>query len=122
MNLAKIAWELGRLDEALAHAREGAAGMRRIGDPIGLAWSLYYAAAVAAARGDPHRAGVLLGVVERVFEEASGAEESLESMAAVRDAIFERASPEERTVLLEGMRAEPAPGLEQAVSEAFPNL
>jgi tetratricopeptide (TPR) repeat protein len=122
MNLANLAWELDDLDEAFAHAREGAAGMRRLGDPIGLAWSLYYAAAVAAARGDTHRAGVLLGVVDRVFEEASGVEESLESMVAVREAIFKRASPAERTVLLEGMRAEPAPTLEQAVAETFPDL
>ncbi len=39
--------------------------MRRLGDPTGLAAGLFIAAAVAATRGDAHRAGVLLGVVEQ---------------------------------------------------------
>jgi predicted ATPase/class 3 adenylate cyclase len=122
VNLAGMAWQLGRLDEAFAHAREGAAGMRRLGDPIGLAVSLFYAAAVAAARGDAYRAGVLLAVVDRVHEEASGVDEWLEEMTVEREAILERASPEDRKMLLEGMRAQPAPALEEAVAETFPDL
>jgi tetratricopeptide (TPR) repeat protein len=120
LNLAAVAWFLGRPDEASAHASEGAAGMRRLGDPMGLASSLFIAAAVAAARGDAHRAGVLLGVVARVFADAGEPQESTELV--LREAIFERASPEERKLRRDGMRAESAPTLEQAVAETFPDL
>jgi hypothetical protein len=120
LNLATVAWFLHRPDDAFAHAGEGVARMRRLGDPIGLASSLFIAAAVAAARADAHRAGVLLGVVDRAFAEAGERHEPTSLM--LREAIFERASPEERRLLLEGMRAEPAPTLEQAVAETFPDL
>jgi hypothetical protein len=120
LNLAEVAWYLGRPDDAFAHASEGTAGMRRLGDPTGLASGLFIAAAVAATRGHAHRAGVLLGVVDRVFAEAGEPQESTE--LALHEAIFERASPEERNKLLEGMKAEPAPTLEDAIATTFPDL
>jgi hypothetical protein len=63
---------------------------------------------------------VLLGVVDRVFAEAGEPQESTE--LALHDAIFERATPEERKKMLEGMKAEPAPTLEDAVAATFPDL
>jgi hypothetical protein len=49
-------------------------------------------------------AGVLLGVVDRACAEAG---EQLEPMeAALREAILERASPDEREALREGMEAD----------------
>ena len=120
LNLAGVAWFLGRPDDAFAHASEGTAGMRRLGDPTGLAAGLFIAAAVAATRGDAHRAGVLLGVVDRVYEEAGEPQELTE--LTLREAIFDRASTEERNELLEGMKAEPAPTLDDAVAATFPDL
>jgi predicted ATPase len=120
LNLAEVAWFLGRPDEVFAHASEGAAGMQRLGDPLGLAGSLFCAASAAAARGHAHRAGVLLALVDRVFGEAGEHLDPTEVM--LREAIFERASPEERKLLQDGMRAEPAPTLDQAIAETFPDL
>jgi tetratricopeptide (TPR) repeat protein len=120
LNLAEVLYHLGRNDEAFHHAREGAAYMRQTGGPIGLANSIFVAAAILAARGDAHRAGVLLGVVDRAFAEAG---EQIEAMEALlRETILEGASPDELDALHEGMQAEPAPTLEQAFAETFPDL
>jgi tetratricopeptide (TPR) repeat protein len=120
LNLAEVLWHLERNDEAFHHAREGAAYMRQTGGPIGLANSVLVAAAVIAARGDATRAGVLLGVVDRAFAEAGEQVEAMEAL--LRETIFERASPAEREALQEGMRAEPAPNLEEAFAEIFPGV
>ena len=120
LNLAAVAWFLGRPDDAFTHASEGTAGMRRLGDPTGLASGLFIAAAVDATRGGARRAGVLLGVIDRVFAEAGEPQDS--TSLALREAIFERASTEDRKMLLEGMNAEPAPTLDDALAATFPDL
>ena len=120
LNLAEVLYHLRRNDEALRHAREGAAYMRQTGGPIGLANSVLIAAGIVAAGGDAHRAGVLLGVVDRAFAEALEEPEPMEAL--FRETIFQRASPDEREALHEGVRAGPAPSLEQAFAETFPDV
>jgi len=120
LNLAQALYHLGRYDEALRHARAGAAEKRKTGGPIGLADCVFVAAAVVAARGEARQAGVLLGVVDRTLTVAG---EQLEAMEAfTRETIFERASSGEREALDQGMRAEPAPTVEQAFAETFPDV
>jgi predicted ATPase len=120
LNLAEVACFMGRPDEATPHIREAFVPFRDVGDRAGLASCLFMEAAVAAARGEAHRAGILLAVVDEVFAEVGEHQESTE--VALRDAIFDRASAEEREALREGARTDPLPTLEQAVAETFPDL
>jgi hypothetical protein len=117
LGLGEVAWYLRRDADAYAQARQSATLCQRLEDRIGLAESLRVAAAVAATRGEAGRAGALLGLIEHIY-----AEEGWPGEVMLRDTIFERATPEERDALQEGMRAEPALTLEQAVAETFPDL
>jgi hypothetical protein len=95
----------------------GAAYLRRSGGPIELANCIFVAAACVAAQGDLRRVGA-----------CCSASSTAPSPRRARDSthggltILERASPQERETLLEAMQAEPAPSLEQAFTEIFPDV
>ncbi len=68
-NLGAVAFRLDRREDARVSFRESIAICRSLGDKEDLAWCLEGFAAIAAAEGDPARAGLLLGAAERLLED-----------------------------------------------------
>lgn len=66
--LGRIEWARGNLQEAAAYGTEALRIRRSVPDPGGLVVSVALLAWIAEAAGEPRRAAVLLGVVERIAQ------------------------------------------------------
>ena len=69
-NAGDVLVELGRLDEARSRVQQALAISRSMHDRFGVVYELRLLAEVAAAAGDPRRAGVLLGATEAEHQRA----------------------------------------------------
>jgi predicted ATPase/class 3 adenylate cyclase len=94
-NLGAVAFRLDRREDAQASLRESITLCRDLGDKEDLAWCLEGFAAIAAAEGEPGRAGLLLGAAEALLGNMGAAlkpfERQLheETVASVRESLGE---------------------------------
>jgi predicted ATPase/class 3 adenylate cyclase len=72
-NLGAVAFRLDRREDAREHLRESITICRDLGDKEDLAWCLEGFAAIAAAEGEPERAGLLLGAGEMLLGDMGAA-------------------------------------------------